>query len=51
MRHRRVVSPHFISNEASKILRTLGIDDDEIDKDITLRKVIDYIDNKINKNG
>lgn len=37
MRHRKVISPHFVSNEASKILRTLGIDDDEIDA------VIDHI--------
>lgn len=42
MRHRRVVNPHFISNESSKILRTLGIDDDEIDS------VIDHIRIKYN---
>ena len=42
MRHRKVISPHFVSNEASKILRTLGIDDDEIDS------VIDHIRIKYN---
>lgn len=42
MRHRKVISPHFVSNEASKILRTLGIDDDEIDS------VIDHIRTKYN---
>ena len=42
MRHRKVISPHFVSNEASKILRILGIDDDEIDS------VIDHIRIKFN---
>lgn len=42
MRYRKVVNPHFVSNEASKILRTLGIDDDEIDA------VIDHIRIKYN---
>lgn len=42
MRHRKVVNPHFVSNETSKILRTLDIDDDEIDS------VIDHIRIKYN---
>jgi hypothetical protein len=42
MRYRKVVNPHFVSNETSKILRTLGIDDDEIDA------VIDHIRIKYN---
>ena len=42
MRHRRVVSPHFVSNETAKILRIIGIDDDEIDA------VIDHIRKKYN---
>lgn len=42
MRYRKVVNPHFVSNETSKILRTLNIDDDEIDA------VIDHIRIKYN---
>lgn len=42
MRYRKVVNPHFVSNETSKILRTLDIDDDEIDA------VIDHIRIKYN---
>ena len=42
MRHRKVVTPHFVSNKTSKTLRTLSIDDDEIDA------VIDHIRIKYN---
>ena len=41
----------FIMNVERQIGSGFHFDDDEIDKDITLRKVIDYIDNKLNGEG
>ena len=41
----------FMMSIEHEFNHAFNFDDNIIDNDITLRKVIDYIDNKINKNG